>query len=240
MKTLLSYIYGSFTASVGNLIAEGDMKKAYKIYRMLNFIVSALFAYCSIGFLLLSNSFIEIFFGKDLTFSLEVIIILALIFYFNGSRQMTLVFRDAMGLFYKDRYRPIAETIINLVVSIILAKRIGITGIFLGTIISGLLTSFWLEPYILFRYGFKETKKMKEYYYNYGKLFFSILAIYFVSISIINITNLKITNIFLLLLTGCVYTIIFLSFIYLIYKKDIIFQDIQENIQNFKNLIQKK
>ena len=80
-------------------------------------------------------------------------------------RQVTLRFRDAMGLFYKDRYKAVAESIINLVVSLILAKYFGLIGVFWGTAISTLTTSAWVEPYILYKYGFEE--KCGSYFKEY-------------------------------------------------------------------------
>ena len=58
------------------------------------------------------------------------------------------------GAFYYDRYRPIAESAINIVVSIVLAKRMGVAGVFLGTIISTVATCLWGEPYVLYKHVF--------------------------------------------------------------------------------------
>lgn len=62
-----------------------------------------------------------------------------------------------MGLFWYDRYKSIAEGIVNLIVSVLLVRRFEVAGIFLGTIVSTLTTSFWVEPYVLMRYGMKKT-----------------------------------------------------------------------------------
>lgn len=66
------------------------------------------------------------------------------------------------GIFWYDRYKPIFECIINLVVSIVLAKRIGVLGVFLGTIISTVTTSLWIEPYVLYKHGLKS--KIMNYF----------------------------------------------------------------------------
>ena len=71
-------------------------------------------------------------------------------------RRTVLVFREATGVFYYDRYKPLIEAAINLVMSIILAKTIGIAGIFIGTIISTVTTSLWVEPYVLYKHVFKD------------------------------------------------------------------------------------
>lgn len=78
-------------------------------------------------------------------------------------RKSVLTFRDALGLFWYDRYKPLLESVINLVVSIMLGKYYGITGILLGTMVSTLSTCFWIEPYVLYKYGFHNS------IYNYFK-----------------------------------------------------------------------
>ena len=72
---------------------------------------------------------------------------------------MVLTYRDAYGLFWYDRYKALVEAGINLVISIFLGSKIGLIGILTGTIISTLSTSLWVEPYILFKYGFHSSTK---------------------------------------------------------------------------------
>ena len=70
------------------------------------------------------------------------------------------------GIFWYDRYKPIFECIINLAVSIVLAKKIGVLGVFLGTIISTITTSLWIEPYVLYKHGLKS--KIEKYFYKFA------------------------------------------------------------------------
>ena len=86
-----------------------------------------------------------------------------------------MVFRESMGIFTHDRWKPIVESILNLVISVGITLKFGIIGIFLGTVLSMLLVCTWVEPWILFKYGFKLSVK------NYFKLYFKYLAIGFVA-----------------------------------------------------------
>lgn len=86
----------------------------------------------------------------------------------------TTIFRETTGLFKKGKYRPIIAAIINIVVSIILAKQIGIAGVFLGTVISRLCTYFWYDPYIIFKLIFE--KSVKIYFFRY--ILFVVLVVF--------------------------------------------------------------
>ena len=76
------------------------------------------------------------------------------------------MFKTASGLFWYDRYAPVAQCIINVIVSILLAKKYEITGIFIGTSVAMLLTKWWMTPYVLFKHKFH--LPLSEYFSRYG------------------------------------------------------------------------
>ena len=45
-------------------------------------------------------------------------------FYITRMRQTNLLFREAMGLFWNDRYKAVAESAINLVASLVLVQQL--------------------------------------------------------------------------------------------------------------------
>ncbi len=155
LNALTSQIFGAITASVGNLGAEEEDWKSYKIYLAINFAGFWIFGFCAISLLCLFNPFIRMWLRRDdLMFPTLVVFLIVLNFFATGMRQATLTFRNAFGLFWYDRYKAIAEAAINLVASIILVQKIGIAGVFLGTLISTMTVDFWVEPLVLFRHGF--------------------------------------------------------------------------------------
>lgn len=154
-------IGSTMTASVGNLVATCDMKRVYKTYCKITFMNIWIHGFCACCFMTLFNAFITVWIGNQFTFPEYVVALIVINRFLTGFRDSTLIFRDAMGLFWYDRYKPILEIIVNLVVSIILVQFIGISGVFLGTIVSSIGVCCWIEPYVLFKYGFK----MKVSYY---------------------------------------------------------------------------
>lgn len=70
-----------------------------------------------------------------------------------------------MGLFWNDRYKPLAEVAVNLAASVFLAQRFGIDGVLWGTLISTITVPFLVEPYVLYRYGLH--RKVRIYYLKY-------------------------------------------------------------------------
>lgn len=160
INTLFFRIYNALIGGVGNLAAKEEGDKIYEVYCTLDFSLYLFFSFVSAGLICFFNPVILLLFGESYLFSMEIVICIVVNFYITGMRQINLMFREAMGLFWHDRYKPVIESIVNIVVSIYLVRRYEVIGIFLGTIFSSVTIDLWVEPYILMRYGMK--KKWKE------------------------------------------------------------------------------
>lgn len=152
IRQVLNQAFQGITASVGNLGVEESKERIKRIFDASFFIGQWLFGFAAICLYELLTPFVEMSFGPQYVFDKSITFVLCINFYLTGMRQATLVFRDSLGLFWFDRYKSIAEALINLVVSLILGYYYGVVGIFLGTMISTITTSLWVEPYMLFKH----------------------------------------------------------------------------------------
>lgn len=155
VRQVLDQVFYGITASVGNLGITEDKSRVKKIFETSFFLGQWMYGFAAICLYELLNLFVEISFGKNYVFPLNVVLILCINFFVTGMRKATLVFRDSLGLFWYDRYKSIAEAVINLVVSVILAYKFGTAGVFWGTLISTVFTSSWVEPYVLYKHHLK-------------------------------------------------------------------------------------
>lgn len=170
LNSLLSQLLGSFTASLGNAYVELSSDKRYAVFKRLLFFNLWITCVCTICLYNLLNDFIKIWLGNNMVLGELVIIVLCLQFFFETSRYIQISYTSACGLFVKDKIRPLIESVINLFFSIMLVLKLGIAGVFIGTIISHLATVFWREPYLLYRYEFKRSSL--EYWKYYVEFFF--------------------------------------------------------------------
>ena len=165
LQKVISQLLGSFVSSVGNAHVKLSKKENYAVYKKLQFIdlwVSTVTVVCSY---LLMNDFILIWVGPKFLFDKFTLIMLCLQFYIIISRQINISYTNGCGLFVRDRYRPIIEAVLNLLLSIVGVKLWGIVGVFIGTVVSSVVTVFWREPYILFKEEFGES--VWEYWKRY-------------------------------------------------------------------------
>lgn len=177
LTTVLSYIFYSVTASVGNLVVKEDSEKKYLIFKVLNLTSLWIYSYCAVVLWILINPFISLWLGREFVFNQFVVLAIILNFVTTGFQNTCTTFRETTGLFKKGKYRPIVAAIINLVASILLTKEIGIAGLFWGTIISRVLTYFWYDPFVIYKYIFE--KPVISYFVQYATftliIFFSVL-----------------------------------------------------------------
>lgn len=150
---LLSTVIGSVMPGIGNLIAEESREKSYSTFRVLFLFDNLIALFISLVTYEIINEFIVFWVGDQYLFSKYIVLALILNFYIQISRGTVDRFKDGFGIYW-DINAAIIESIINLVFSLILAYKIGIIGIFIGTIISNITIVMIWKPYILFKEGF--------------------------------------------------------------------------------------
>ena len=213
--SVISLLFQSVTSSVGNLGArENSEKRKAEVFNMLYLLAAMIIGFCSVSLFVLFNPFIELWVGKEYLLDFKTMFIIVINFYMLGMRQPVLCVRDALGIFWYDRYKPIAESVLNIAFSIPLAFKFGIFGVLLGTLLSTVLTSFWVEPKVLYKYGFKQ--KLFPYFLKYfaylGVTAVSGLACYYASRFVnteYGIVNLLIKACLCVVINGFIFLIVY-------------------------------
>lgn len=152
VRKVLDRLLASISASVGHIGATEDRELLESVFQTAFFLTQWIFGVAAICLYELLPPFIELSFGSRFLFHGPVGGVLCLLFFYHGLRTSIGTFWYALGMFRLDQYKALAEAVLNLVFSILLARRYGITGVFLGTLASALATSAWLDPYLFFRH----------------------------------------------------------------------------------------
>lgn len=164
---ILSSCFKGIVNSVGNLgaVRESD-EQVRQVFHVALFINQWLYGFSAICLYELLSPFVSLCFGGEYVFPQSVVLILCVNVFVKGMRTAVQIFHDSLGLYWHDRYRTLAEAAINLLLSILLAQRLGIAGVFIGTLVSGLMTTFWMEPWVLYREGFHAP--VRSYFLQYA------------------------------------------------------------------------
>lgn len=171
VNTLATQFMTALTASVGNFIAKESSGAYEGLLRKSSLYAFCIFGASSVCLFCLSSPFVRLVFGADYLLDWNAVLVLVLNYYIYGMMNPVWTFRTTMGLFTHGRYRPLVSAVINIVVSILLARWIGPVGVLIGTTITRVTTNVWYDPYIVFKHGLKTSPR------NYYLLWVKYLAI---------------------------------------------------------------
>lgn len=155
-------LYSGVTSSIGNSIVLESVDKNYRDFCKVFFLNSWIVGWCSICFICLFQDFMKIWMGEKLLFGMPIVVSLVLRFYFDQIRKAVLVYKDAAGMWWADKFRPLAGCAVNLVLNILLVKTIGVAGVAISTVISYAFVEHPWETHALFKNYFKRSEA--EYY----------------------------------------------------------------------------
>lgn len=204
VQTLFGQALVALTPSVGNLLVTEKTEKVFEVFKKVRFMNFWISTFSSIAILVIMQSFIIIWIGDKYLLSVLVLMVLVFNLYQKLMRNSYSTFKEAAGIYKEDKYVPVVESLINIIVSIILVNKIGLAGVFIGTIASGL--ALWCFSYP--KYVYK--KLFERSYLDYAKetvsyiLLFIIIATFTYYIS----TLINFSNIYLEFITNCLISLI--------------------------------
>ncbi|MCI9585765.1 MAG: oligosaccharide flippase family protein [Bacilli bacterium] len=194
VQTLFGQAITALTPSVGNLLISESHKKRYDTFKKIRFANFWIACITSIALLIIITPFITIWLGDKFLLEQTVLIVLVFNFFQNMMKYSYICFKDAAGIYYEDRFIPIIESLLNIILSIIFVKIFGLVGVFLGTIISGLIIWCYSYPKYIYKNLFNRT------YLSYAKetlgyilLFIITCIITYLFSSIFGFNNIYIT-----------------------------------------------
>lgn len=220
-KVIMDKIYYALSPSIGNLIATENSENVYNFFEKMLFISFVMTCFFGTGLLCMLNPFIYIWLGDSFILPHDAVIISIVNFYLVNMRKPVLIFKEAYGLFQRDRFRPLVESFINIATALVLCNVLdwGIVGVLLGISIAYMLTTFWVEPYILFKYGLKH--EILSYFKQYIGYALCTTAVMVISVFLCGLIPAGILG---FILSGIICTLVSLMTIVLLFHKTAAYQ----------------
>lgn len=169
LNGILILMFTSLTSIIGHLYVSETKQRTSEYCQMFHTINHLLGSVFFLGCYAVIDDLIAILFSPDLLVPRAESFTIVLNGYVQFMRQTVLVFRDATGTFYYDRWKPLAEGVVNVVFSILLVKSLGVVGVIAATIATNLCICHVVEPYVLYVKAFDQTP-VRYYFRNYGRI----------------------------------------------------------------------
>ena len=170
MAGIIALFFTPLTSVVGHFLAAGntgETKKWFERFYYLNYVLGMVFF---LGYFAVIDDLVELLFGKGLAVSHSVVFVITLNQFTLFMRNATLLFRNASGTFYYDRWKPLFEGALNLVLSLlfvmIFPEDLRIVGVIVATVITTLTICDVVEPYVVYKHVFGQ-KPTAFYVKNY-------------------------------------------------------------------------
>lgn len=205
VNTLLNKMRSALVASVGNLNATENPQKRKKIFEKLFLGFGWLYGLFAVGLFCLGNEAVYLWLGNEYVITDMTLFALAINFYVMGVHYPAFLFRTTLGLFKDGQAAPIIAAVVNLILSVVLAKYWGVIGIFIATPIARILGMGLFDPILVYKKGFESNPI--EYYGTYLK--YAVLDVVICMVCKYVIGLLNITNIFDLVLGVLIVFIIY-------------------------------
>lgn len=134
----IEYLIGNVVmASMGKIIKEvKDKTRVFKYLMVFQYLQYVFTSICIIELAVVCNPFIELWIGKNFIIETFSFILLMIDFYIHSMYQPPYVLFGASGKFKDDKIITLISAIMNIVISIILVKFIGLAGVIIGTIVT--------------------------------------------------------------------------------------------------------
>ena len=156
VNNFINIIFNSITASIGNLCLGNDTDHQYEVFKRITYVSNFFAVFTFVCYSCLFNDFIAIWLGPDLEFSLLIVLALSFNAMVSYIRKTVLAFKDGMGLFRQDWFKPLLEAIVGISLAIGLSYVWGTFGIIMGYTLATIFIAIPIENFVLFKYGLKK------------------------------------------------------------------------------------
>lgn len=184
---IVGVIFSSCTAGIGNSIVVESKEKNYNDLKKFTFIISWLAGFCTCALLCLYQTFMKIWVGADLLLDFSCVICLVAYYFIYEINALLNLYKDAAGIWHKDRFRPLVTALSNLALNLILVNYIGIYGVLLSTALTMLFIGMPWIIHNLFSEIFKINSR--EYVFKLLKYTVCTAIIAFITYYICNLVK---------------------------------------------------
>lgn len=158
---IISIIYNSCTAGIGNSLIVETLDKNYLDFKKMTLLIFWIVGFCTICFLCLFQPFMKVWVTEKLMLDFKMVILFCSYFFINGIYLFFELYKDAAGIWHEDRFRPLVVSGINLLLNVILVRLAGIYGVLVASCVSKLFFGIPWCLYNLFRVVLK--RKVNAY-----------------------------------------------------------------------------
>ncbi len=154
VDSLISKVLNGISPATGNFVNKETEKRIEELYLVMNLAFYFLGVFVASGFAVFFQPFILLWLGDEYLLPYSYVIAVSINAYVSWNHYFIAVMRGTQAHFEVDKWAYGLSAILNIIVSIVLAIPLGITGVAIGTIVGN--TAFWVgRSYVVHKYLIK-------------------------------------------------------------------------------------
>ena len=135
MLNIMVALSGALKPTLGHLFLEGDREKDLRALRLITFLFFVLGSVSSVCIFCLITPFVkDLWLNKEYLMEMSFVTAIVIQFFVTTMGLPLEIVMGVSGMFHKERNISIVTTIVNLIISVVLVRRLGVVGIAVGTI----------------------------------------------------------------------------------------------------------
>lgn len=143
--SFVAIIFGACTAGIGNSMIVEAKEKNFRDFEKLTFIIAWIAGVCTCVLLCLYQPFMKIWVGEELQLNFMAVVCFCVYYFVIEMNQLLNTYKDAAGIWHRDRMRPLVTSLVNLGINLILVQIWGIYGVLLSTVFAAVFVGMpWL------------------------------------------------------------------------------------------------
>lgn len=235
MQLLFYKMLNPVQATIGNIVYSGRKKvDIYNQFLMLDVFSFFFASYIAIGFLIFFQPAITFWMGSQYLLPFSFVIVFSIYIYFGAVWEIVYKYRLSFGNYDKDRNYMILSAVFNIIISISLAKVLGVTGVEIGTLISFFFIAYGRIKFVVRGYFGKS-----QWLY-IGKHFFLFLIVVTEGVISVLLTKSLPVNVIGILLRVLVWLVIPGLFGVIVFFRSKYFKEMLQYLKRMVGMIKKR
>lgn len=163
LQELILSLFNSLQGSIGNLVYDNDKEKGVGFFKALDLSGFFMGLVAATGLITIGQDFILLWLkkGESMLLPYAFLIVLSINVFIAICNNPLVYFRNSLGHFEADRNYMVAAAATNIILSVVLGIKFGITGVMLGTVV-GHLIIYAGRSIVVYRYYIND-KPYKQY-----------------------------------------------------------------------------
>ena len=156
----VTLVPNSMTSGIGHSMVKESVDKNYRDMLKFTMLYNWIVTICASCLYCLYQPFIIWWIGEDWLFPKVDMAIFCLYFFCLTANGIIQQYRQAAGLWWKDKFRYIVEAILNLVLDVVLVRYTGVTGVLLASVCTLVFINTFMGTTVVFREYFGRKRQL--------------------------------------------------------------------------------